>query len=306
MVILIDDSKPSIAVIERANVNGAYDHTKASNLYLIPSTSLLFSFITISGLFDYSNMKYEVDRINDTAGQPSLPEMVEFAIKILKKNPKGFFLVVESGLIDYGHHDNNAYRALTETLLMDASVTKATELTNKDDTLVIVTADHGHTMSIAGYPDTGNPILGLVKQGGVLKLADNDKMPFTTLGYQNGPNANFGPRTNLTGVNTQDIDFKQQSLYNGADEYESHGGQDVGIYSRGPWADLLVGVLEQNYVFHVMDHALCLSDSKQSKCNKPEARGGKPPVNSANSSCAFMNVGMLMALLSAAVNVIIL
>jgi alkaline phosphatase len=41
-------------------------------------------------------MKYAVDRANDTAGEPSLTEMVELAIKILKKNPKGYFLFVES------------------------------------------------------------------------------------------------------------------------------------------------------------------------------------------------------------------
>ena len=82
-------------------------------------------------------------------------------------------------------------------------------------------------MTIAGYPKRGNPILGLVFNN-ENELALNDKMPFTTLGYQNGPNAVFGPRRNLTGVNTQDKDFLQQSLYNGIDNYESHGGQDVG------------------------------------------------------------------------------
>ena len=40
-------------------------------------------------------MNYEVDRINDTAGEPSLKEMTEKAIKILSKNPKGYFLFVE-------------------------------------------------------------------------------------------------------------------------------------------------------------------------------------------------------------------
>ena len=40
-------------------------------------------------------MKYEVDRANDTAGEPSIAEMTEKAIKILRKNPKGYFLFVE-------------------------------------------------------------------------------------------------------------------------------------------------------------------------------------------------------------------
>ena len=40
-------------------------------------------------------MKYEVDRENDTAGEPSIAEMTEKVIKILRKNPKGYFLFVE-------------------------------------------------------------------------------------------------------------------------------------------------------------------------------------------------------------------
>lgn len=48
-----------------------------------------------AGLFEYSNMQYEVDRADDTAGEPSIAEMTEKAIQILQKNPKGYFLFVE-------------------------------------------------------------------------------------------------------------------------------------------------------------------------------------------------------------------
>ena len=40
-------------------------------------------------------MQYELNRHNDKAGEPSIAEMVEKAIKILQKNPKGYFLLVE-------------------------------------------------------------------------------------------------------------------------------------------------------------------------------------------------------------------
>ncbi len=40
---------------------------------------------------------------------------------------------------------------------------------------------------------------------------------------------------------------------------ETHGAEDVGIYARGPGASLLTGVVEQNTIFHVMDHAAALS-----------------------------------------------
>ena len=52
-------------------------------------------------------------------------------------------------------------------------------------------------------------------------------------------------------------------------------GFNSGIYADGPGAYLFHGVVEQQYIFHVMDHAMCLSDSKQGKCDKHVARGGK-------------------------------
>ena len=47
-----------------------------------------------------------------------------------------------------------------------------------------------------------------------------------------------------------------------------------GICADGPGAYLFHGVVEQQYIFHVMDHALCLSDSKQGTCDKHVTRGG--------------------------------
>ena len=51
------------------------------------------------GLFERSHMQYEAEREDDAAGEPSLAEMVEKAIQMLRKNSKGFFLFVEGGRI---------------------------------------------------------------------------------------------------------------------------------------------------------------------------------------------------------------
>lgn len=45
------------------------------------------------GLFEPKDCRYDLDR--DPSMDPSLTEMMEKAIKILSKNPKGFFLFVE-------------------------------------------------------------------------------------------------------------------------------------------------------------------------------------------------------------------
>ena len=57
------------------------------------------SFLFVTGLFQSGHMQYEVERDQSSNGEPSLTEMTEKAIKILKKNSKGFFLMVEGLLI---------------------------------------------------------------------------------------------------------------------------------------------------------------------------------------------------------------
>ena len=84
--------------------------------------------------------------------------MTQKAIEVLEKNDKGFFLTVESGRIDHAHHAGNAYNALTDTIELAKAVKMADELTDDEDTLIIVTADHSHVFTIAGYPKRGNPI----------------------------------------------------------------------------------------------------------------------------------------------------
>ena len=54
----------------------------------------------------------------------------------------------------------------------------------------------------------------------------------------------------------------------------------IGIFAEGPGAYLFHGVVEQQYVFHVMDYALCLSESKQKSCDRHISRGGKPRTSS--------------------------
>lgn len=216
------------------------------------------------GLFEPSHMKYEHDRKQDRGGEPSLTEMTTKAIELLSKNEKGFFLMVEGGRIDHAHHEGNAFRALTDTVEFARAVAAAREKTRRDDTLIIVTADHSHVFTMAGYPTRGNPILGKVTdcdcppdQQGRLAL-DLRGMPFTTLGYANGPGCVTGaPRPDLTSVDTAGPDYRQEASIPML--AETHGGEDVPLYADGPHAYLFHGVLEQNVIFHVMAEALGLS-----------------------------------------------
>lgn len=100
-----------------------------------------------------------------------------------------------------------------------------------DETLLVVTADHSHVFTMAGYPVRGNPIFGLaVEYGETGPELAKDKMPYTSLGYANGPGGERvnGTRQNLTGVDTGDRDYQQQSTV--WLRSETHGGDDVGMF----------------------------------------------------------------------------
>ncbi|MFC3051254.1 alkaline phosphatase [Kordiimonas pumila] len=208
------------------------------------------------GLFSPSHMDYDDRR---SADQPELAEMAESAIKMLSKNENGYFLMVEAGRIDHGHHEGNAHKALYDTVALSKAVRRTLELVDTEETLILVTADHSHTFTIAGYARRGNPIFGLVSPAalpeGELQKALDGK-PYTTLGYANGPGAVKGERSELTDAETQNKDFKQQSLM--PLHSETHGGEDVGLFAIGPWSHLATGTIEQNVIFHIMDHALDL------------------------------------------------
>ncbi|MFK8016384.1 MAG: alkaline phosphatase [Gammaproteobacteria bacterium] len=215
----------------------------------------------IMGLFEPSHMMFEADRRSSDADEPSLAELTGFAIKRLQQQTEGYFLLVEGGRIDHAHHGGNAARALHDTVALDMAVKKALSAVDLDDTLVIVTADHGHVLSFSGYPRRGNPILGKVavhdptSATGERLARDANDLPYTTLSYGNGPGYH-SPRRDLENVDTTDINFQQDASVPLSSE--THSGTDVIVFADGPSADLFRGVHEQNYVYHVMRHAVGL------------------------------------------------
>jgi alkaline phosphatase len=264
-------------------------------------------------LFEPDHMQFEHDRPRDSAGEPSLAEMTRAAIARLSRDADGYVLLVEGGRIDHAHHYGNAYRALTDTIAMSDAVRAADEATSDEDTLILVTADHAHTLTFAGYPVRGNPILGKVRGGsgedGSDGLAsDGTGLPYTTLGYANGPGYTgasssqpAGPkkflhagtgyeaadgRPDLRNVDTEDPDYMQESVLPLASE--THGGDDVGIWASGPGSAAVRGSVEQNAIFHFalqatprLRRALCdaqLCDSNGVPVTLPDPKQFAPAV----------------------------
>ncbi|XP_075720226.1 intestinal-type alkaline phosphatase [Rhinoderma darwinii] len=204
----------------------------------------------IMGLFEPGDMKYELNR-NDSS-DPSIVELTEKAIRILKKNPKGFFLFVEGGRIDHGHHDGKAKMALMEGVMFDRAIKRAGELTDIEDTLTVVTADHSHVFSFGGYTYRGSSIFGLAPKKA------RDEKSYTSILYGNGPGFSISPegRPDINNTSSEDNNYTPQAAV--PLDSETHGGEDVAIFSKGPMAHLFHSVHEQSYIAHVMAYAACL------------------------------------------------
>ncbi|XP_074524436.1 intestinal-type alkaline phosphatase [Halichoeres trimaculatus] len=235
----------------------------------------------LMGLFEPKDCRYELER--DSSTDPSLTEMVEKAIKILSKNPKGFYLFVEdNGRIDHAHHATQAKKALHEAVEFDRSIGRAAELTSELDTLYVVTADHSHVFAFGGYSARGNPVLG------VSRSVAEDKKRFTMAVYGNGPGYQIvnGTRPDVNETISSGNDYRQQATV--PLDSETHGIEDVAIFAKGPMAHLFHGVQEQSYIAHVMAYASCLEPYTDCKL---------PPPNHAASihpSLLLLLLGLLL------------
>jgi len=190
--------------------------------------------------------------------QPTLAEMTAKAIELLSKDPDGFFLMVEGGKIDHALHDGNAKNALAETVGFDEAIQAAIGRMREIDpglenTLIVVTADHDHTLAMNGYPKRGNPILDVVRDyADGLPKKDADGKTFTTLVFGNGPNRP-DQRADVDSATALSDSYQQEAGVRSA--HESHGAGDVKLYALGAGSAPFKGTIENTRVFHLMKAA---------------------------------------------------
>lgn len=267
------DGRDLVAEWKQAHPGGAYVWNTGQLRAAKDAPALL-------GLFEPDHMQFDHDRNRTPGGEPSLAEMTTTAIQTLARTSEGFALMVEGGRIDHAHHSSNAFRALDETIALSEAVRAAVQAA-PPDTLIIVTADHSHSLNFVGYPVRGNPILGKVRglggeDGDRTQYArDQTGLTYTTLNYANGPGypgaSNVqpqGPKTfphepadvqpstgrpDLTQVNTEAPDYLQESMF--PLKSETHGGDDVGIWATGPGSAAFHGTIEQNVIYHLIVQA---------------------------------------------------
>jgi alkaline phosphatase len=212
------------------------------------------------GLFSAtSHMSYELDR--DPTKQPSLKEMTLKSLALLKNaakrsgSDKGFFLMVEGGRIDHALHGTNAKRALEDLVAFDDAVQAALDTVDLKDTLIVVTADHDHTMVINGYSKRGTPILDVAKNLDGTPAQDADGVTYPLLAFGNGENR---PDTRADMGDTLDKEFHQLSAVKMGAGGETHGGGDVMLMAGGAGSAKFKGTLDNTKIFGLVKDALGL------------------------------------------------
>ncbi|NML63542.1 alkaline phosphatase [Massilia sp. RP-1-19] len=223
----------------------------------------------VIGLFARSDMSFSA--VRDAAKEPSLAEMTSKAIGMLSKNPNGFFLMVEGGLIDLALHSTNAKRALQETVAFDQTLKAAIAQMQAIDpglknTLIVATADHDHTLLLNGYAKRTGPttaaqpgVLGLIKQVADGKpRRDLDGAPVTIIGFGTGENRVKGSRASPTALTDEIVsadDYHQEAVVRMEPGNETHGGTDVYLGAIGAGAERFHGTIDNTHVFNVIKAA---------------------------------------------------
>lgn len=253
------------------------------------------------GLFHSSDMNVYYDRsTNNTAAlksftdQPTLWDMTSKAIEVLSQNENGFFLMVEGASIDKQLHTMDWERSAYDTIEMDKAIGLARAFADKNgDTLVIATADHSHTASIAGtyqktetasgrdalgtYEASGFPNYTDVNKDGFPDSPDTDRKLAVTFGatpdyYEDyifnsipvAPAIKDGDKyvANSQTLDDPDAPDKEKFHHTGTlphdESTEVHSADDVPLMAHGPGSDNFTGTMDNTEVFYAMANALGL------------------------------------------------
>ncbi|MCX7786501.1 MAG: alkaline phosphatase [Spirochaetes bacterium] len=237
----------------------------------------------VLGLFNMANMNYEIDR--KATKEPSLAEMTEATLRILSRNPNGFFAMIEGGRIDHASHRNDAAATIYDVIAFDEAVGVAIDFAkNHPGTLVIVTADHETGgMAIIGHSKTSKEYVGID-----LTLIKNQTISFELLirDWGKNPTPAFIKESvkKATGIELSDEEaqfvaadtIKKTDPYNYSYDYlhslafvlrpyvrvgfasQTHTASPLYACAIGPGSERVRGLLHNTELFTIMKAALQL------------------------------------------------
>src|SRR6516225_3259445 len=276
------------------------------------------------GLFTLGNMDGVLDRkflkggtVRKFPEQPDLTEQVSAALAVLSRNQSGFFLMVESGMIDKYTHLLDMERAVYDTIMLDNAVRLARDWASArgDDTLILVVADHTHPIGLVGTIEddmASIPNVAMRERVRVYERAGFPNYPAPDAeGYParvdvsrrlalfsaSLPDHYETFRPKLDNPNDPTIAGKEAGTYVANERYKSipgavfrfgnlpaminadvHSGEDVILTATGPGSDRVRGQMDNTEVFRIMVEALGLGSAVAPDAQRTDNSGsGKPP-----------------------------
>lgn len=260
------------------------------------------------GLFNLGNMDGVLDRkflkggtVSKFPDQPDLTEQVKAALAVLSAKPNGFFLMVESGMIDKYAHALDMERAVYDTIMFDNAVRETREwaAARGNDTLILVLADHNHPNSLVGTINddmSATPNLPLRERVGVYGNAGFPNYPKPDAdGYPNRvdvsrrlaifsaslPDHYENLRPKLDNPFTPAVAGKEPATFVANERYKDapgavlrlgnlpammnasvHSGEDVIMTATGPAAERVRGAMDNTEVFRVIVEALGMANGE--------------------------------------------
>jgi alkaline phosphatase len=242
--------------------------------------------------------------------QPDLTEQVQTALEVLSRNENGFVLMVESGLIDKYTHNLDMERAVYDTIMLDQAVRLARDWASAhgDDTLILVTSDHGHAVGLVGtieddmtkvpagslrenvrtYANAGVPNYPAPDAAGYPPRVDVERrLALFSAGFPDyyetfrpkvdGPNEPVarGPKSGTFVANERyrtspGAMLRAGNLPTTADT-DVHSGEDVILTAIGPGSERVHGQMDNTEVFRVIAEALGLGHgvAPENRANLP-------------------------------------
>jgi alkaline phosphatase len=118
-------------------VRSAAELTAATVAGSAPRTSRLF------GVFHDDHLPFEIDRLYQDAGGPSLAEMARVGLQVLRQHDGGFVVQIEAGRIDHANHHNDPGGSVWDILAADEALAEVRAFVDREPgTLLIMASDH--------------------------------------------------------------------------------------------------------------------------------------------------------------------